>query len=306
MCAGVRCYHAGMKITVKKTAMLLAMAVLTTACQRSKEAPPSPVVQVKTPAAAPEAAAADSAPQDPDELRMLELLHAIYGTPLKGPVITELPDPDKRSEKGSYRITPIDMHEIGPGRVALVASANYANDDNPSHGQPGLLNAYILQKQGDKWKVERRFENVAAMGTFGYLGSVAWVELGEGRPGFAIEWGGTWQGISVGYFSLFDLTDPKLRDLATKVGVARSDNEGDCGEHRDRCWNVEGKWRLERTAQQTYDDLVFDFSGYTESRPENSDETVARSRTVVNNTARYAFRDGEYVLASGEHSAPNP
>lgn len=177
-----------MKITVKKKAMLLAMVALATACQRSKEAPPTPVMQVKTPVSARLGAAAqDSAQQDPDELRMLELLHVIHGTPVKGPVITELPDLDDRSEKGSYRITPLDMREIGPGRVALVANANYANDDNPGHGQPGFLNAYVLQKQGDKWKVERRFENVAAMGTWGNLGRVDWVELGEGRPGFSIE-----------------------------------------------------------------------------------------------------------------------
>jgi len=295
-----------MKITVKKMAMLLAMAVLTTACQRSKEVQPSPAVQVKTPAAVPEVAAADSAPQDPDELRMLELLHVIYGTPVKGPVITELPDLDDRSEKGSYRITPLDMHEIGPGRVALVANANYANDDNPGHGQPGFLNAYVLQKQGDKWKVERRFENVAAMGTWGNLGRVDWVELGEGRPGFSIEWGGTWQGNTVGFLALFDLGDPQLRDLVTKVGPTSSDNEGDCDERRHRCWNVKGKWRLERKAQQAYDDLVFDFTGYNESRPEDSAETVARSRAVVSNAARYTFRDGEYVLASGENPVPSP
>lgn len=268
MCTGWRCYHAGMKITV--------------------------------------IAAVASAPQDPEELRMMELLHIVYGTPLKGPVIIDLPDFNNRSEMSSYRITPLDMREIGPGRVALVASANYADDDNPSHGQPGLLNVYVLQKRGDQWKVERRLENVAAMGTWGNLGSVAWVELGEGRPGFAIEWGGTWQGTTVGYWALFDLADPKLRDLAKKMRITSSDNEGDCDERRHRCWNVAGQWRFERKAQQSYDDLVFDFSGYTESRPEDSAETVERTRTVVSNTARYAFRDGEYVLASGEHSAPSP
>lgn len=237
---------------------------------------------------------------------MMELMHAIYGTAVNAPVIVELPDYDNRSEKGSYRLTPLGMHEIGPGRVAMVASANFADDENPSHGQPGLLNAYVLQQQGGQWKVERRFENVAQMGTWGNLGNVAWVELGAGRPGFAIEWGGTWQGTTVAYLALFDLADPKLRDLASKARLVSSDNEGDCDERRHRCWNVEGKWRFERKAQQAYDDLVFDFSGYTESRPEDSDETVARSRTAVSNSAHYAFRGGEYVLTSGEHSAPSP
>jgi len=307
MCAGMECYHAGMKITVKNMALLLAMAVVTTACQRSKETSPSPDMPVKTPPAAPQViAAAPAAPADPEEQRMLDLLHAIYGIAANAPLIVDLPDFDNRSETGSYRLTPLDMHEIGPDRVALVASANNANDDNPSHGQPGLLNAYVLQKQGEKWKVERRFENAAAMGTWGNLGSVAWVELGPGRPGFAIEWGGTWQGITVGYMALFDLGDPKLRDMAKDISPASSDNEGDCDERRHRCWNVVGKWRFERKAQQDYDDLVFDFSGYTESRPEDSAETVARKRTQVSNSARYTFRDGEYVLASGEHSVPSP
>ncbi|WP_154668301.1 hypothetical protein [Pseudoduganella violaceinigra] len=296
-----------MNLAIKKISILLPVAVLATACQRGEKAAPPSVIQVKTPVAAPqEVAGAPAAPVDPEEIRMMELMHVIYGTAANTPLIVDLPDYDKRSEKSSYRITPLSMHGIGTDRVALVASANYAHDDNPSHGQPGLLNAYVLQKQDGKWKVERRFENVDAMGTWGKLGTVAWVELGPGQPGFVIEWGGTWQGNTVQYMSVFDLGDPKLHDLAKKVGLVGSDNGGDCDERRHRCWSVEGKWRFERKTQQPYDDLVFDFSGYTESRPEDSAETVARTRTEVSNTARYAFRSGEYVLASGEHSVPNP
>ncbi|WP_139232773.1 hypothetical protein [Duganella sp. CF458] len=286
--------------------MLLAIAVMATACQRSEETSPSSKVQAETPAAAAQPAASPDEKPSQEMARMMELMQAIYGPADGGHVIAELPDYGDARGKSQYRITPVGMHEIAPDRVALVANANDASDETPGHGQPGLLNVYLLRKQDGKWKVERRFENVAEMGSWGRLGSVEWVELGEGRPGFAVVAGGTWQGISIRDMALFDLGDPKLRNLATKIGLVGSDNKGDCDERRHRCWSVKGKWRFERTAQQAYDDLVFDFSGYTESRPEDSAEDVARSRSAVSNSARYALRDGDYVLASGEHSVPNP
>lgn len=306
MCAWLRCYHAGMKKTVNKMAMLLAMALLASACQRSKEASSAPEIQTETPTAAAQPAAGSDEKPSQEMERMMELMRAVYGTASGDHVIAELPDYGDAKGKSKYRITPVSMHEIAPDRVALVANANDANDETPGHGQTGLLNVYLLHKQDGKWKVERRFENIDEMGSWGRLGSVEWVELGVDRPGFAVVSGGTWQGISIQDMALFDLNDPKMRNLATKIGLVGSDNEGDCDERRHRCWNVEGKWRFERNAQQAYDDLVFDFSGYTESRPEESAEEVARSRSTVSNSARYAFRDGGYVLASGEHSVPNP
>lgn len=295
-----------MKMTVTKMAMLLAMAAAATACQRSEERNPSP--SAATPAAA-QPAAQSSVKLDPEMQRMMELLRVVYGARGAGSgdhVLADLPDYGLVNEKSSYRIMPLTMRELGPDRVALVANANAANDVSPSHGQPGLLNVYLLRKQGGKWTEERRFENVAEMGSWGNLGSVDWVELGAGRPGFVVLSGGTWQGTTITNMALFDLADPRLRDLATKIGLVESDNEGDCDERRHYCWNVEGKWRFERHAQQAYDDLVFEFGGFEEARPEDSAETVQRQRSPVGGSARYAFQGGEYVLAGGKHAVPNP
>ena len=285
--------------------MLLAAAVLATACQRSAETSPRPVIQVAQAAAAQPSASA-AAQLEPDMQRMMALMRVIYGASKDDHVIAALPDYGDRKETGRYRLRPVAMRELGDGRVALVANANFADDEEPSHGQPGLLNAYLLQKQGAGWQVLRRFENVAEMGSWGRLGIVKWVELGAGRPGFAVISGGTWQGTTIRNMALFDLGDAQLRDLAEKVGLVASDNDGDCEEDRQYCWNIEGRWRFERTTQQAYDDLVFEFDGFAEGRAEGGAQASPRKRVSVSGTARYAFRDGEYVLASGEHLVPSP
>ena len=68
---------------------------------------------------------------DPAVVRMMELLRAVYGTQGAGDSYMEvdMPDPEQRSVKARYYLTPVAMHELPDGRVALVANAEVMDDN---------------------------------------------------------------------------------------------------------------------------------------------------------------------------------
>lgn len=130
-----------------------------------------------------------------------------------------------------------------------------------------------------------------------------WLSLGEGKPGFAVVSGGTWQGYTVSSLSVYNLADPALKDLAQGVSLYSS-SEGACVEESDNCWEVKGKWRFEKRDGQAFDDLVLDFSGYRERRPDGAPEDQPRSRTDLKGVARYRFNGRVYGLVEGENIVP--
>lgn len=299
---------------MKKMWPLLA-ALFLVACEKKAGPPavgePADAAAVAV-ADAPTAAEDDSRqrqPVDPAVIRMMELLRAVYGTQGAGDTYMEvdMPDPEQRSVKARHYLTPVAMHELPDGRVALVANAEVMDDNGQvMSGQPtpGLMSAYVLRKVDGKWLVEAKHENVAGLGSNGRFHDVEWVSLGEGRPGFIVRHGGSWQGFSMRMLSVFDLADTSMRDLTGDGVSLYSDNEGACLDEHEHCWSVQGKWQFEKREGASYDDLVLRFTGRDEKRAEGAPESAARKRKDVAGMARYQFDGKRYVLIEGENIVP--
>ncbi|XLZ70282.1 hypothetical protein ABT364_27720 [Massilia sp. SR12] len=294
------------KLTIAAQAALLAACALA-GCAKEPAVQTAPPAAAQVAAAAPAAAAA--APQalsDKEKrARMMELLRAVYGAEAARDnyMLVEMPTPDQREVVGIYRLEPAAMHELADGRVAVVANAQMADDKEEamsSHAMPGLLSAYLLRQVDGQWRVEARHENVAELGSFGQFGEVEWVMLGEGRPGFTVQHGGTWQGYTISHLSVFDLGDRAMHDLTGGVAIYSSD-EGACGGANTACWTTESKWQFEKRAGARYDDLVLRFKGFEDTRPDGAPEDAARERKEHSGMARYKFDGRKYVLVEGEN-----
>ena len=274
---------------------LLCAALVLAACSR-KEAPKA--VPSAAPVAPPPAVAQEEKPVDLKVVRMMELLRVVYGDQgaRQESMEVEMPDPGQGNAIGDYYLEPVAMQEQSDGRVVVVANAELLDDEGhklTSHSSPGLLSVFILRKEGGKWQVEARHENIAALGSNGRIGEVQWVSLGEGKPGFVVLHGGMWMGSAIGELSAFDLSDGSMRDLT-----------GDCVDERWHCWSIKAKWKFEKREGSEYDDLVLRFSGHEEDRAETEPETARRKRTKVKGLARYKYDGGNYLLVEGENIVP--
>jgi hypothetical protein len=246
----------------------------------------------------------------PEFRQMMDLMRVVYvghGRYFNDYVLAELPDPDDRKTESLYRITPVAMRELDDGMVAIVANAEQTDESGHSfsaHVTPGLLNVYLLQKSGDTWKLVRYLENFDQLGSFGHIGEVKWIKLSDTKPGFAVLHGGTWQGYSIQTLALYDLADVSMHNLLKESIPVMSTSEGACVEETNECWTVDGNWRFEQNMIERYDDLVIDFSGFKEARPEGTQSSMPRTRTTLKANARYEYKDGAYSLVTGENIVP--
>jgi hypothetical protein len=317
-------------------AAIVSMALLLGACSRQEHpAPAAPVAPAGT-------AAVKSALSAEDQLEQ-DLMRAVFGAhyrPADDAALATLIDEENRSTRSAYYVTAASHKILASGDVVLVANA-IGSSQNPDdqalkkieepdigRGNPGLLNVFILRPQaGGGWKVVTRHENVATIGSSGHIGSVEYPMLGKDKPGLAIVDFYTGQGYSISALSLFDLSDPALREVSAEDNRLHSDNEGACDpETTEECWSVQGKWRFEPGAAKArpYDDLVIDFSGEksTLKQEEKAEETeeageaeapegtppavpAARSKSTVASTARYVFDGKRYRLAQGDNPVPD-
>lgn len=290
-----------MKRLQNKLLPLLGVALILAACGKKDV----PQAEVKPAPAQPPVAEAKK-PINPRTARMMELLHAAYDAEGGDDyLVVDLPDSEQREVQGSYRLEPVAMRELPDGRVALVANAQPADDHGEAmsaHATPGLLNVYVMRKDASGWKAEKREENIAALGSFGQFGKVEWISLGQGKPGFTVQHGGTWQGSTITYLSVFDLSAPSMRDLAQGVPVFSSD-EGNC-DVNPSCTSVEAKWNFEKREGAGYDDLVLRFTGHEDSKGEDAPASAPRVRKPLSGTARYQYDGQRYVLTEGENIVP--
>jgi hypothetical protein len=248
------------------------------------------------------------------------LMDAVFGPQFRagsGDALVELPDHADRKNRSQYVVTPSAYTILPDGNAVLVANAEAAGPDgkaDSSHASRGLLNVFILKHNDGKWHVLKRHENVAALGAYGNLGDVSWVELASETPGMAISYGDSGQGHSIGFFSLFDLGSESMEDL-TKGITVRSDNDGACGPSTEKCWKVDHTYRMVRSIPaKRYDDLVIDFTGYNavpkatgiKLTPEQLDklEDVERVRIPISSKARYAYDGKVYRLVDGSNIVP--
>src|SRR5262249_1914842 len=133
---------------------------------------------------------------------------------------------------------------------------------NSGHASSGLLNVYFLCHDGAQWKVLRRHENIAALGSFGRVGSAEWVTLASNKPGLAMLHGGIWQGYQITLLDLFDLGSRDIRNLTDESINIHSENDGACGPDTEECWNISGKWHFSPGKPDSpYGDLVVEFTG---------------------------------------------
>ncbi|GAB2877529.1 hypothetical protein GCM10027277_53550 [Pseudoduganella ginsengisoli] len=267
-------------------------------------------------AAASAPAASDSEQHRPDLSKYAELMQAVFGKDYRrdsGSAEVDLPDPEERNQTSKFLLTPVAMQVLADGTSVLVLNGE-ALDDNgttmSAHGTPGLLSVYLLRKEAGQWKVWRRHENIDGLGSNGSIGSVKWTMLADGKPGLAIEHGGTWQGHTITLLSLYDVTAENVSDLVGAIKI-HSDNTGWCGPATEKCWEVSGHWQFVRSnTGAAYDDLRVDFTGQEKIAlaavtDTETDVEPARKTVPITGSARYVFKDGGYQLANGENIVPD-
>jgi hypothetical protein len=274
---------------------LLGVALILAACGRN-EIPPA--VAKPVPASAVDGTKKPVA----RTARMMELLRAAYDAEGGDDyLLVELPDVEQRDVTSSYRLEPVAMHELPDGRLALVANAQLADEHGEAmsaHATPGLLNVYVMHREAGGWEIDSRQENIASLGSFGRFGKIEWVSLGGGKPGFIVLHGGTWQGATISYLSVFDLTERAMHDLTQGLPLFSTD-ESNCDEARS-CTSVEGTWTFEKREGAGYDDLVLGFAGWAE----DAAPSATRVRKKLSGLARYKFDGQHYVLIEGENIVP--
>lgn len=287
-------------------------------------------------ASAPAAAADDSAPADAvrppsatapktedmntPEAREREagMMRAVFGKDYRDDsedALADLPDPDKHIDKLSYVVSAVSHRMLPDGRAILVANAETANTEGTAesaHASSGLLNVFFLAPKGQpgdgQWKVAKRLENIAALGSSGQLGEVHWVTLGANKPGLAIRHGYTGQGYTITQLALFEIGEGKVTALDGGIDLY-SDNMGACTPDMDECWMVDGSWRFAPARDGgAYDDLLIDFKGASEKiKPGvtvKPDQDPPRIATPLNGHARYAFDGKGYKLVEGKNTVP--
>ncbi|NVD70555.1 hypothetical protein HUX88_08275 [Duganella sp. BJB1802] len=290
-------------------APLLAAAMLSglAGCSRKETAPAAPA-----PASAPPATVAATPPPASDYAPLMQVVFGPAYRAAQDDAVADLPDPDQPGHKIHMALEAVDMERLPSGDTVLVVSGQHANaagDADSAHVSSGYLSLYLLRQEGRQWKLVRRHDNVASLGSSGNIGELRWIELAAGKPGIAMLHGGVWQGYAITLLSLFDPAAMQVRDLAGAIPV-HSDNEGGCGPSTKKCWQAEAAWRLAPAATPGgYDDLVLTFSGEertARSAPASSDqnEDVERDVRPFNGSARYVYEQGAYHLREGVNPVP--
>ncbi|MEN9867167.1 MAG: hypothetical protein RL748_2757 [Pseudomonadota bacterium] len=251
-----------------------------------------------------------------DKPLQAQLMALIFGTKYRsasGDALATLPDINERQKMEEYVLTPESWHALPDGGIAMVANAQLPSADGPSHGQPGLLNVYLLRKNGEQWQVQKRFENLAELGSNGVFGEVEWLNLAPGKPGFLVHHGWTGQGQTISGFSVFALGQDQVQALTPQGINDHTDNDGDCLEDTDQCWNLDGKWRLDQARNNApYQDIIIDYQGEQSTRAAPGSGNSAASTSVARNTvkvsghARYGFDGKQYRLIEGKAMSEGP
>ena len=268
----------------------------------------------------PVATAAKTEDMNTPEAREREagMMRAVFGKEYRDDsddALADLPDPDKHIDKLSYVVSAVSHKVLPDGRAILVANAETANTEGTAesaHASSGLLNVFFLAPKGQpgdgQWKVVKRLENIAALGSSGQLGEVHWVTLGANKPGLAIRHGYTGQGYTITQLALFEIGDGKVTALDGGIDLY-SDNMGACTPDMDECWLVDGSWRFAPARDGgAYDDLLIDFKGSSEKIKPGAtvkpDQDPPRIATPLNGHARYAFDGKGYKLVEGKNPVP--
>jgi hypothetical protein len=207
-----------------------------------------------------------------------------------------MPDPESKNKKRSYAVIPVAATVLESGDTVLIANGARAYKDGTAHTtdrSKGHLNIYFLRKENEKWKVLRRHENIAELGSYGEIGEVVWTTLAPGKPGLGVisEW--TAHGYSSKTLSLYDLSSNDIHNLApggADTIEIHYDNSGNCEHGTDKCWGITGELRFSPSQNNAiYDDLVIEFSG--EKPIEEDDEDEASGQDAQNIASAQGTQD---------------
>lgn len=285
---------------MKNIAYSLLLAAGLAACNRAEQ----PIEQPKA-----SAVVTPVAPQSPaaTKINEAELMRAVFGDAYKEADKQALTKLVVDGRQMPHAMTPVASTQLPDGRVVLIVNGAPADDDGSSmviHPSPGVLNVYLLRREGDHLTVQQRHQSVADLGSDGSIGSVKWVTLAPGKPGFIVSHGGVWQGYAITNAAIFELG----ADVRSLGGFKEaSTNEGACVPEVKECWNVVGDIRFAAETQQSgYNDIVASFSDkrYTVTEEKNRD-FVEHLKSTTQTSARYHFNGKEYILASGANPVPN-
>lgn len=282
---------------MKNLVLTLFVAAGLAACNREEKPvePPKPAAPV--------------APQPPAaaKINSAALMQAVFGDAYKAADKKAIATLVVDGSEMPHVMTAVANTQLPDGRVVLIVNGAVAADDGSnmaSHADSGVLNVYLLQRDGDHWTVLQRQQSVATLGSEGFIGSVKWVTLAPGKPGFIMSNGGVWQGYAITHADIFEV-GANVRSLGGFNEA--STNEGACGPAVDECWNVAGNISFAAEAQQSgYNDIVVNFGDkrYTVTEEKNGD-LVVHDKSNTKTSARYHFNGKEYDLVSGANPVPD-
>lgn len=292
---------------MRRSAGVVALAAVALAgCSRSAAPPPSPAAAVPAAPASPAAMPLAKLSKQEGDVLMQAIFAQRYQAD-KGYAVAEIDVKDApASATGFYQMTLLSAQPLADGRMAVIINGCPADEQGnsaASHASAGMLNVYVLQPDGQSWKVVERRENAASFGSSGMIGSARWVMLAANKPGFIISTGGTWQGYTISVAEIFDLDGV----LALGAISEMSSSAGACApEMADACWDVSGELRfVDSPTPSPYRDVAVDFIDkrfiVTEGQGGNF---VEHLKSSTRKAARYHFNGKEYVLVFGENPVP--
>ncbi|MBI3228805.1 MAG: hypothetical protein HYZ45_01015 [Burkholderiales bacterium] len=255
-----------------------------------------------------------------DEQYRLEqqLMRSAFGKKFdakKGVAIAELTEVEDRSSKSRYQISPVQSYALPNKEMLLVANAQALNNEDQAesfHLTPGLLNLFWFKKSGKTWALTHKAENIDTLGTNGSFGAVKFQPFGDGQTMMGVESGGTWQGYTITFVNFFQIKGHSVQSYGPIKLF--SGNDGACDDETDRCWNIEGKWKLAEKGGDNdggkIPNLIVHFSGTDEERPTSHGKAAkdkpntARKLKKIEQTAVYQIKGGKYELVKGENPVP--
>jgi hypothetical protein len=205
----------------------------------------------------------------------------------------------RNGKRSTYLVQAKAAARLPSGTVVLVLSGVPATSiDSPlrSHAAGGLLSVCFMSGKA----LLNCSENVAELGSHGDFGEVHFISLGENRPALAITHGGTWQGYTIEQLAVFSLEDDQVHNL-TREGIRLSSGnlDGGCESRSARCWDVQGAWRIDRSAaDDKYRALELEFTGRFTKGPNKG--TIRKG-----SIARYEVVAGQYKLVKGRNLVPS-
>jgi hypothetical protein len=241
-----------------------------------------------------------------DKDRQQALMRTIFGDRYDAASASALAVIKYEGDDNYFLMTLTGAAELPDGRTVVAVNGAPSDEnraDQSAHASPGMLNVYALRRTGTTWTVVERHENVESGGSSGDFGSVEWVMLGAGKPGFLVFSGGSWQGYMLTVVGVFEL-GKEVRPLG---GFAKaSGNDGACAPGMQDCWGVDGSIRFADNPQGgAYRDIVVDFTGRHFTLTEGKDgNDVEHLKSRVRQSVRYRFDGKEYVPVSGTNPVP--